>query len=95
MMKSQQWLHPIHDEYRQETIRLVKSYTEGRYKQEYGFTRKDISYLTLPSVIIIINIVENRKPLQKEYEQHFKVDIRKERYPGQHNDERSKSLKLI
>ena len=30
-------LHPIDDQDRQETIRLVKIYIESRYQQEYGF----------------------------------------------------------
>ena len=38
-------LHPVDDNDRQETIRLVHSYIQGRYNNEYGFTKLDIKYL--------------------------------------------------
>ena len=42
-------LLPVDEQDRQETIRLVDSYIKDRYKEEYGFTKKDITYLISPS----------------------------------------------
>ena len=47
-------LHPVDDQDRQETIRLVQSYMQNRYNQEYGFTKNDIKYLISPSMTIEI-----------------------------------------
>ena len=42
-------LHPVDENDRQETIRLVESYTNGRYYVDYGFSKADIRYLLSPS----------------------------------------------
>ena len=44
-------IEPIERNDIQETIKLAKSYTAqpSRYRQEYGFTRKDMLYLISPS----------------------------------------------
>ena len=41
-------LEPVDDQDRQETIKLVYSYMNDRYRIDYGFTRKDIKYLISP-----------------------------------------------
>ena len=38
-------LHTVDVHDREETIRLVHSYIQGRYSNEYGFTKLDIKYL--------------------------------------------------
>ena len=56
-------LHPVDDEDRQETLRLVNSYTNGRYNLEYGFKKKDIQSLLSPS---LKNFSQKRKPSEQE-----------------------------
>ena len=49
-------LHPIDEQDRVETIRLVSSYIENRYNHDYGYTKNDIVYLISP----ILNITEEK-----------------------------------
>ena len=43
-------LHPENEKDRKEIIRLVESYTNGRYYMDYGFSKADITYLISPSI---------------------------------------------
>ena len=42
-------LHPVDEQDKKETIKLVNSYMTDKYHQDYGFTRKDIKYLISPN----------------------------------------------
>ena len=46
-------LHPVGEKDIEETMNLVRSYTAepSRYREEYGFTGNDISYLINPDNI--------------------------------------------
>ena len=44
-------LHPVDESDIQETVRLANSYSTGGYKDAYGFTRCDMSYLISKSVV--------------------------------------------
>ena len=54
-------LHPIDEKDRQEIIRLTRSYIEGKYNIDYGFTKKDINYLTSQSLDIDLTSKESDK----------------------------------
>ena len=56
-------LHPIDIEDIEGTIKLVKSYISKpcTYRQDYGFTRKDMKYLVLPSNAEEMSNEEDRK----------------------------------
>ena len=59
-------LHPVDEEDRIETMRLVDSYIKDRYNEEYGFTKKDIRYLVSPSP----RFAEKASSTREIYHQH-------------------------
>ena len=58
-------LHPTDEKDIQETVQLVKSYSTGCYKEDYGFTKHDMLYLISESMVI-----SNKKYEPQEKETH-------------------------
>ena len=62
-------LEPVDEQDRQDTIRLVHSSINDRYRTEYGFTRMDIKYLISPDQHQEKNCSEEMDAFHKEYQQ--------------------------
>ena len=77
-------LLPVDEQDRQQTIKLVDSYIKDRYNVEYGFTKKDIKYLTSPSQgkerqerKVVHQVLIARSPtstIRKQHQDELKVD---------------------
>ena len=76
-------LHPVDENDRQETIRLVESYTNGRYYVDYGFSKADIRYLISPSPK---HTRQERRDNQQECARPF-TSTKREKYKRGENQE--------